>query len=225
MIKKEKEKIEAVKLRKKGFSYNEILRCVPVAKSTLSEWLKDIGLAKKQKQKLTRKRKLAQQKAQKACKQARIYRENKIINAAKQEIKNLSKQDLWLIGTVLYWAEGTKQKQGNVSQRVSFGNSDPKMVVLFDKWLREICCAKKEDLIYSMYIHKTADKEKSKRLWESLLNTKIERIYFKNHKPKTNRKNIKENYHGLLRFDVRRSTDLNRKIRGWILGIITNLKI
>jgi len=46
MISKNKEKEIAVGLRKKGLSYNEILGLVPVSKSTLSVWLRSIGIAK-----------------------------------------------------------------------------------------------------------------------------------------------------------------------------------
>jgi len=44
---------KAIELRKKGLSYSEILKCVPVAKSTLSLWLRSVGLSKKQRQRLT----------------------------------------------------------------------------------------------------------------------------------------------------------------------------
>lgn len=220
MIEKKAEKEEAVKLRKQGLSYNEILKRVSVAKSTLSVWLRNVGLAKRQKQELTEKRRLSQIKAQEACRNKRIKKEKEIIETAKGQIGNMSKRDLWILGSALYWAEGTKQKENNISQKVTFSNSDPNMILLFDKWLKEICKRPSEDLIYSIYIHKTANKDKAKKYWEELLDSKIEKIYFKKHRPKTNRKNIDENYNGLLRIDVHRSTDLNRKIRGWILGII-----
>lgn len=225
MIEKKTEKEEAIKLRKQGFSYSEILKLVPISKSTLSVWLRDIGLAKRQKQKLTEKRRLAQIKAQEACRNKRIEKEKEIIRLAKKQIKIISKRDLWILGSALYWAEGTKQKKNNVSQKVTFNNSDPNMILLFNKWLLEACKLPLERLAYSIYIHRTADTEKAKKYWEKLLKTKIEKIYFKDHKPRTNRKNIDENYNGLLRIDVRKSTDLNRKIHGWVLGIIENSKI
>jgi hypothetical protein len=225
MIKKDKEKIEAIRLRKEGFSYNEILSKVPIAKSTLSLWLRNIGIAKKQSQILTEKRKLAQVKAQEACRQARILRETFTIETAKKEIRNVSQRELWLIGASIYWAEGSKQKTHNVSQGVSFGNYDYRMVALFNRWLRDICNLQQDEISYSIYIHKTANREKVRDFWEKILNTKIEKIYFKNHNPKTNRRNTEENYHGLLRMDVKRSTNLNRKISGWILGITETLKI
>jgi hypothetical protein len=225
MIKKESEKKEAVKLRLQGLSYNEILKEIPVAKSTLSLWLRDVGLAKKQKQELTEKRRLAQQKAQEVCKNNRIIKENHIIAVAKNEINRISKEELLLIGATLYWAEGSKQKKHNVSQGVSFGNTDPSMILLFIKWVREICNCSSDRFVFSLYIHDTADKHRAISFWEKLVDNKISWIYLKKHKIKTKRKNINDKYFGLLRVDIRKSTDLNRKIKGWVLGIIYNLKI
>lgn len=223
MVIKKEERAQAIKLRQQGFSYNEILEKVSVAKSTLSVWLKDTGVAKRHQQKFTLKRKLAQQKAQEACRDARIHRELISIEAARKEITKISKRDLWLIGIALYWAEGAKQREHNVSQKVSFNNSDPKMILLFNKWLKEICSRKTSEITYSIYIHKTANIKKAGRFWEDLLHTKIEKMYFKSHNPKTNRKNTKEDYFGLLRIDVKRSTELNRTIKGWVLGITETL--
>lgn len=225
MITKVREKSLALKLRRQGLSYTEILERVPVSKSTLSVWFQGIGIAQHQKQRFTLRRKLAQKKARETCRLIRINRESEIIKAAQKEIQNISLRELWIIGTVLYWAEGSKQKEHNVSQKVSFNNSDPKMILLFNKWIQEICLREASELTYSIYIHQTADKEKTRQFWEKLLNTKIEKMYFKCHKPKTNRKNTSASYYGLLRIDVKKSTDLNRKIKGWIQGINDSLKI
>lgn len=225
MIKKSIEKKFAIQLRKQGFSYNEILQRVGVSKSTLSIWLRSIGISRQHKQRFTEKRRLAQKKAQESCRNTRIKKSVAIIESAKKEVSTISRKDLWLLGTSLYWAEGTKQKKHNVSQRVSFGNSDPKMVILFDRWIQEICDCKRENLVYMIYIHRTANQERARKFWENLLNVKIGNVYFKNHSPKTNRKNVDKNYYGLLRIDVRKSTDLNRRIHGWILGITEKLQL
>ncbi len=225
MIKKETEKQLAIQLRKQGLTYTEILKEVPIAKSTLSVWLKDIGIAKPQTQRLTLQRKLAQIKASEACRNIRVVREKEIIEAAKQEIQNISKRELWLIGIAIYWAEGSKQKTHNVSQGVSFGNSDPKMVLLFKRWMEECCDVANERFYYRICIHKTADIAKAKKFWSELIGEDIEKLYLKNHNPKTTiRKNTSNDYIGLLRIDVTRSTDLNRKIRGWTLGITDSLQ-
>lgn len=219
MFAKEKEKQAAIKLRKQGLSYTEILQKVSVSKSTLSVWLRDVGLAERQRQRFTEKRKLAQVKAREAWRSMRVTKEMAIVEAARKEIRAISQRELWLIGTVLYWAEGTKQREHTVSQKVSFNNSDPRMVLLFNRWMQEICLREKPDLTYSIYIHQTADKVKARVFWEHLLQAKIDKMYFKSHNPKINRKNTQADYFGLLRIDVKRSTDLNRKIKGWIEGI------
>ncbi|NTW27462.1 MAG: hypothetical protein HGA36_03990 [Candidatus Moranbacteria bacterium] len=224
MIKKNLEKLAAIALRKQGFSYNEILQKIPVAKSTLSVWLRDIGIAKKQTQRLTEKRKVAQQKAHQTCRNNRIEKERNIISQARSEVKKISQKELWLIGIALYWAEGSKQKETNVSQGVSFGNSDPQMILLFHKWMQECCNVSKERFDYRIYIHNTADIEKAKKFWSKLLDEKIEKVHLKNHNPKTIWKNSHNDYNGLLRIDITRSTDLNRRIKGWVLGIVNNLK-
>src|SRR5207249_316451 len=50
------ERERAIELRRHGLSYREIRAQVPVAKSTLSLWLRQVGLAKAQRQRLTERR-------------------------------------------------------------------------------------------------------------------------------------------------------------------------
>ena len=50
------EKLKAIELRRRGLSYREVLRHVPVANSTLSLWLRQVGLSRTQTQRLTAKR-------------------------------------------------------------------------------------------------------------------------------------------------------------------------
>jgi hypothetical protein len=64
-------KEKAIQLRKKGLSYREIMAQVPVAKSTISLWLRSVGLSKRQWQRLTKK-KLAG--IQKGCDAKRVQR-------------------------------------------------------------------------------------------------------------------------------------------------------
>jgi hypothetical protein len=225
MIEKTKEKQKAIALRKKGLSYNEILKRVPVAKSTLSLWLRDIGLAKRQKQRLTEKRRIAQIKAQQTCRDNRIKTTKEIKLLAKKEIQKLSRKELWLIGVALYWAEGSKQKETNVSQEVSLGNSDPNVVKIFLKWLMEICLVQKKAIHVRLYIHRIGNEKRALNYWSKVTKIptkKFQKTVFKKHNVKTNRKVDNRQYFGLLDVGVRRSTNLNRKIAGWIEGISQN---
>jgi len=225
MIKKIKEKQKAITLRKKGLSYNEILKRVPVAKSTLSLWLRDIRLAKRQKQRFTKKRRMAQIKAQQTCRNNRIKVTEEIKLLARKEIDKISERELWLIGVALYWAEGTKQKETNVSQAVRFGNSDANMVKIFLKWLMEICLIQKKDIHVRLYIHRIGNEKRALDYWSKVTKIPVkefQKTVFKKHNIKTNRKVDNSQYFGLLDVGVKKSTNLNRKIAGWIEGISQN---
>jgi transcriptional regulator with XRE-family HTH domain len=218
MAVKVKEKEIAIELRRQGYSYSEILKRVPVAKSTLSLWLRSVGLAKQQKQRLTEKRLAALKRGWEACRRKRILIMSKIKEDAKKEIKEITQRDLRLIGIVLYWAEGAKEKEYRRGELVSFSNSDPNIILLFIKWLKEICLVSPSNLIYELYIHETANWRKTQKYWAKILSIPINqiRVYFKKHKINSKRKNIGKNYHGLMRIKVKRSINLNRKISGWI---------
>lgn len=218
----EKEKDMAVKLRKEGLSYSEILKKISVAKSTLSLWLRSVNLSKKQNQRLTEKKILAQKRGAEARKNIRILQTKNIFNETKNDVTKIIHNPLWFAGILLYWAEGSKQKDTNVAQRVSFANSDEKMIRLFVKWLNDVLKIKKDDLTFELYIHEKSDFENAKEWWAHSLSCEKEkiRIYFKRHQSKnTKRKNTEENYHGLMRVTVKTSTRLNRKISAWIIHL------
>lgn len=225
MIAKIEEKEKAISLRKQGLTYNEILEQIPVAKSTLSLWLREIGLARSCKQRLTEKKKLAQQKAAQACHNKRILTTKKIIEQAEKEIYRIGENDLLLIGAALYWGEGTKER--NNGKNVIIGNSDPRLVKIALKWLNECCRVDKNRIDLSIYVHETAKKriESIRKYWSDATGfsmNSIEKIIWKKNKISSRRKNNGQNYFGLLRITVKKSTNLNRKIQGWINGICKN---
>lgn len=221
-------KKEAVKLRKEGLSYGEILDKVPVSKSTLSRWLRDVGLAERQEQRLTKKRELAQKKAVEARRQQRIERTKKIKKKARNDIDEISKRDLWILGIVLYWAEGAKERvhDGKTNSSLTkFGNSDPDMIKIFLKWLLEACEVPRDEICFRILLHENSKdrKKEVQEYWSEVTDfdlSKFDRITWKEHKPNTNRKKVGSDYYGLLEVKVRKSTDFTRKIAGWIEGIV-----
>lgn len=227
MILKLKEKEKAIKLRKRGLSYSEILKKISVAKSTLSLWLRSVGLARKQKQKLTEKRLAAALRGSIKKREQRIAITNEIKTKARNEIGKLSNRELWLTGVALYWAEGTKQKEHNVSQKVKFSNTDPIMIKVFLRWLQNICGIPKSEISFRISLHETAINklDKVQKYWAKITGLPInnfQKIDWKKHRINTKRKNTGEKYFGLLNVYIRNSTNLNRKIQGWIEGIYKN---
>lgn len=150
-------KIGAIKLRRSGYSYSEILKRIPVAKSTLSLWLRSVGLSKKQKQRLTDKKLISARKGAEIRKYKRILSTQKIFQETAKDIKTISNRELWLIGVMLYWAEGSKEKENRPGSGVQFTNSNPDMVKLFLIWLTKICKIKKDDIYFDIFIHENSE--------------------------------------------------------------------
>lgn len=218
------EKEQALLLRRKGYSYNEIVEKIDVSKSTLSLWLRKVGLSKKQKQRLTEKKLLAMKRGWQKAHFLRIEKLRQIRSLACSEINKLSKTEKFLIGAALYWAEGNKEKEEGRSTDLKFSNTDVNMLRLFQKWLREVFDLRSESLVYELYIHKTTDFVAESKFWSEQLNiaqNKI-RVYFKPHNPNPHRKNINKNYHGLIRIVAPKSVTFVRKISGWVDGIYKN---
>ena len=228
MIKKEEEKKIAIELRKKGKTYSEILSIVPVAKSTLAIWLQSVSLSKRQKQRITKERLAGSQRGGDKKRKQRIEKQNKIFLQANSEIKNISDKELFLIGVIMYWAEGAKEKDYYPGSQLQFSNMDPQMIQVFLNWLLKVCKIDKNMIIFNIFLHQTHKNrlEEIKVYWSKItgfpLNS-FSTVYWKKNKLKTNRRNIDEKYYGVLKIKVKRSSDLVRKIAGWSEGIFEKI--
>lgn len=224
MVHKNK-KLRAIELRKKGRSYSEILKEVSVAKSTLSLWLRSVGLSKIQKQKLTEKKRVAALRGGQARHRARLEKRVEIITHAEKEISKLSLRDTQLLGTVLYWAEGSKEKLYRGSTGLSFINSDPHMIKCYLLWLKSALAISPERITFEIYIHENSRNNRAQMIeyWSSCTgfpSSALQKVYYKKGSGKTNRYNTGREYYGLLRVRVKASSDLVRKVAGWTEGII-----
>lgn len=214
---KHNEKIKAVKLRKRGKSYSEIAKILKVAKGTLSVWLKDIPLSKKQKSALKGLLRAQYIGAKANQKKAQTRRET-VFGLAYEESKKLINDPLFLSGLMLYWAEGTKQ--GNT---VAFSNSDPKMIALMMKWFRRICRVPLDKFRVVIYIHALLVNSNWKSFWAKITN--IPKSQFLKHyvKPTITKHRRNKLYNGTCSIRIS-SVDLLNKIRGWNKGCQEILK-
>lgn len=221
---KKSEKEKAIVLRQQGKTYNEILREIPVAKSTLSLWLREVGLSKPQVQRITEKKRVSQLKGAKARRDERVRSSNEIFEQSENEVGIISPRELWLMGTMLYWAEGAKEKEWGHGQGVQFINSDPKMIKVFLSWLIDILHVLPEHLTFRISIHENSVNkiDDVKRFWSTTTGFPIEcfnRVQYKRHNPKTIRKNTGNMYNGCLCISVKKSTNMLRQITGWTRGV------
>lgn len=218
------DKENVIKLRKLGYSYSEILRKVKVSKSSLSSWLRDTKITNSQIERLRSKNASARKLGSLVLKRRRIEKTKTIIDNAKSEIIDLDNYHLKIIGSILYWAEGSKQKEHNPSKELVFTNSDTKMIKIYLLWLKNCLLVKPEDIKFEIYIHETYNKTQKELIlfWAKIsgfTKDNFKKIYFKKNKVNSFRKNRGKEYNGVLRITVKKSTDINRKVMGWVQGI------
>jgi hypothetical protein len=72
---------------------------------------------------------------------------------------------LKVAGTMLYWAEGY---QSNLAKSVDFANSQPKMILVFLKFLREICGIQEGKLRGFLYAYSDQDIGELITFWSGL---------------------------------------------------------
>lgn len=220
---KQKEKEQAILLRKSGKSIKEISNALSVSKSTASLWCRNISLSPTQIKRIAERSKhQAVEALLLSAEKQRIEREirtRKMKSFGIQDVGKLQKRDLFMVGLGLYWGEGYKQG----SQELGFTNSNPEIIKLYVKWLKEIYSIEKSMLILRVSIndsHKYRIKNVQK-YWSELLNVPLTQ-FTKPSLIKVTSKKIysnKENHYGTLRVKVRRGTDLRRRILGSISAL------
>mgnify|MGYP005859670993 CR=1 FL=1 len=88
--------------------------------------------------------------------------------------KNLNREEekLKIAGIMLYWAEGAKKMRSYNGQTrggtIDFSNSDPKMIQLFLKFLREICGVDESRLRVKLYCYANQDINLIKKYWSKI---------------------------------------------------------
>ncbi len=214
MNSKSEDKNSAIKLRKKGFSYKEILERIPVAKSSLSLWLKDLPLTTQEKEYLkTRKDKNVSRGRIKSATQLRnnrMGREKIHIFEAKEIFKKYNNDHLFLVGISLYWAEGSKR-----SNSFEFINSDENMNIFMFWWIQEYLNIKKEQIQLRLYIHKPYAHENCEGYWAKQLKCDISQFSRTIYKPSGLLVKKRPNYKGCLRLSPRGGVKIFRYIRTW----------
>jgi hypothetical protein len=208
------EKSKAMELRKKGYSYREILARVPVAKSSLSLWLSDLPLTKDEKLVLKKRNdsniSKGRIRAASELRKRRLERESSWFNEAKVTFERYRNSPLFHTGVSLYWAEGAKR----VSQW-SFMNSDDEMLTVMIKWLRLYANIEPASLFFRLYIHKPYAHENCEDWWAKKISVNTKQFVKTIYKPTQLGVKKRPNYMGCVRIEVRKSKGLLCKMRFW----------
>ncbi|OIO45649.1 MAG: hypothetical protein AUJ24_00230 [Parcubacteria group bacterium CG1_02_36_42] len=156
----------AIKLRRKGKSYNKISKELDIPKSTLSDWFSNFRWSQKIKKELERKANyIARKRLRLICKARREYWEKwreEFRKEACKEFPLLLKDPLFITGINLYWAEGdSKLKNG----RVELVNTDPRMIALFVKFLRKIVRVPDDKIFAWLTIYPDLSENRCRSFW------------------------------------------------------------
>ena len=213
----------AIAMRKEGKSYREIAEVVPVSKSTLSLWLREVELTDDQAEVLRERRERSDTARLQAIRNRNELRRAKVIADARSQVPDqIAESELFVAGVVAYWAEGAKHKPWRSANTVTFVNSDAEMIRLFMRWL-ELLGYSAADCTFRLSIHETADLAAASAYWSGVVGVpalEFRKATIKRHNPKTVRRNTGDDYHGCLIVDVKKSTHLYRQILGWWQGIV-----
>ncbi len=131
----------AIELRMTGKSYNEIAKDLGVWKSSLSYWLKGLKLPPEAVKILEAKSNYSKEKFLEYNRQKHecVEAENKAIRENfSKKIRPITDYELLLLGVALYWGEGCKRHSRQNSVYASLCNSDPCIIKVFLRFIREI---------------------------------------------------------------------------------------
>jgi transcriptional regulator with XRE-family HTH domain len=217
---KDAERKRACQLRAEGLSLRQISEKLDVAKSSVSIWVADVptppicgpGSAE-----------IAQRGRDywKAEMRKRDIAREQTKRSAAEDVGSLSDRDLLLVGAILYWAEGSKDKPYDRRERVVLINSDERLIRIFLRWL-ELLGVPKERLRFRLSIHESACIEEAQKYWGEVVGVspdQFDRATIKRNKASTVRLNVGADYHGCVIVTVLKSALLYRRIEGWVRGI------
>lgn len=218
---KKLEKDQARTLRKEGYSMNEITRTLGVAKSSVSLWTGDIELTPRQKQKLSEhgrsvesveRRRLARLTNERA--KRRPYFENAVA-----EIGEISKKDLFFLGTAFYWGEGAKTNRGTVD----FTNSDPRGIQIMMRYFKEICNVPDQKFRGHVILHPHLDALQAERYWSKISGIPCAQFHKTSMQHNKASKNKKDSLPlGTFSIGIY-DTVLHLRIMGWMDGMYLRL--
>ena len=165
MRKKEKERLEAIRLRGLGVTVPEIAKRLKVSKSSVSMWTRDVELTEAQLENIEE-NKRAKLMAQKAGSQAVREKFLKMRIAFQEDGREKAREGrrLHMIGCMLYWAEGAKTRNN-----INFVNSDPQMMLVWMRFLRKELHVSDDRVRVHIHVHDEANIPPAEDYWPKLL--------------------------------------------------------
>jgi len=219
---------KAIEMRLEGESYGEIARTLDVSKGSLAVWFKYLKLPKKTQKLLEEKMRIAREynlfENNRRRTRAIQIENREIRQSAATNIKSISKYELLLIGAALYWAEGWNRDTTGKGHGVCFANSNPDMVKLFLRFLREIIHVPEDKFRVDIHIYPNINEKSAINFWSQVTNISKERFRITQQISRASKGKRPKNSlpYGTLKLDVCARQNFF-KVKGWIDGLIQQI--
>jgi hypothetical protein len=90
-----------------------------------------------------------------------------------KEFKRLIGNPLFLTGVTLFWTGGTK----TLTNQIRFSSTDPEKILLFRKFLTDLCGVEEEDIRLTLILHPDIDSSSAERFWSFASGSPLKRFY------------------------------------------------
>ena len=196
-------------IRQLGWSYGEIMTVVPVPKSTLANWCRNVMITPEQGNAILT-RTGSRKGVPRDTQRMRRSEVEKIRSEATSYAITHLDDPQWIAGTVMYWAEGSK-----VGRQLGLANSDPRALRLFIEWTRRYHNPA-ADFVLKLNLHLDNDERAARRYWESATNLPGVAFHRTFIKPEGTGHRKNHLTHGVALIRMRRSTDAWIRTLAWI---------
>ncbi len=205
-------------LRRLGFSYGEIMELVPVKKSTLATWCRDVALTDEQIAAI-KERRAPLPGIPRNTNRKRLAEIAELRFVARQLVPDLISDSMWVAGLVLYWAEGNKSRS-----RIGMANTDPRVLRLFIRWIRTYVEPQAEFGLH-LHLHEGNDEAAARKYWSSETGLDSAKFIKSFIKPRGtgHRKNHLE--HGVCTVRMRRPADAWNIVMEWIDAVAEQFEL
>lgn len=197
-------------LRRLGLSYGEIMDLIPVKKSTLATWCREVRLTDEQYEAIKKRNYGSRMGIPVDTNRKRRAQIVEIRAAARFDVPELMLDPLWVAGTVLYWAEGAKTRN-----RLSMNNTDPRALRLFIEWIRTFIAGDAE-FTMQLHLHEGNDEASAMGFWKAetgLFEANFHKTFIK---PKGTGHRTNRLAHGVCTVRMRRPSDAWNMVMEWI---------
>lgn len=198
-----------MELRRLGLSYGEIMELIPVKKSTLATWCRDIALSDEQWEAI--KARTAQEPGiPRDTNRRRRLEIQELRDVARSLVPELSSDPRWVAGLVLYWAEGSKTRN-----HLGMANTDPRALRLFIQWIRTYVNPQAAFSL-ALHLHEGNDETAARVHWRAETGLHDANFHKTFIKPKGTGHRKNHLKHGICTVKVRRPADAWNMVMEWI---------